>query len=198
MKNLYPLLAILFILTGCSADRRSDFAVEGEDGKMRMTKNSRNIITDLLEEFNDCRSSKSLMECKHHTAKAICEFYEIDDFKAKKGDGYVNYEEMHDIIKGKFGTWVMLGEAKSQKALKEAQDKANNGQAVVAVSDRSKYGHVAIILPGSVEKAPSWGGLKAPNCASFFLVKHLEPFVDKSLAYAWSSPKDILLYVKKD
>ena len=105
---------------------------------------------------------------------------------------------MHDIILGKYGNWKLIGAADEQKSLNAAQETANNGQATVAISRNDKYGHVAIILPGHCEKAPSWNGLEVPNCASFFMIYKLQPFAGKSLAYAWRSPKNILLYAKED
>ena len=140
--------------------------------------------------------TQNLQDCKYFIAKGICDFYDINDFF--KDGKYVDYHEMHDIILGKFGTWDRIGPATSQKSLNEAQNKANNGQATVAVSVKSPYGHVVMILPGTTVEASSWNKLNVPNCASFFMTNRLEPFSGKSLAWAWSSPQDIILYTKTD
>lgn len=198
---MLTVLVMAITLFSCGEDKRSDYTTLDEDGNPTMTERSRTIIQDYLEEFKYCKksSTKGMMDCKHLTAEALCAFYEIDDFKSDEHpSGFVNYEEMHDIIFGKFGTWKPIGKASEQSSLRKAQEKANNGQATVAVSMKSTYGHVAIILPGTLEKAPSWGGLKVPVCASFFLVRGLDSFAEKSLAYAWSSPEDIILYCKED
>lgn len=193
-----PLILILFylFLTACSDDKRTDYTTVDENGNKVMTPRSKEIIKQLIDEFNDCRdNNQNLNECRHFTAKALCEFYQIDDFKE---DGkYVAYEKMYDIVSGKFGTWSFLGNADDQEAMKKAQEHANNGQATVAISTNGKYGHVAIILPGELSKAGGWNGLKVPNCASFFMVRGLKPFADKSVAYAWRSGDGIQFFSKK-
>jgi hypothetical protein len=185
------------MVLSCS-NKRSNYTTLDADGKKVMTQESRDILLGILDEFVACRNSSTqgMMDCKHFTARLLCEFYQIDDFQV--GNSYVNYEEMLDIIYGKFNTWEMLGMANDQDALNKAQDKANNGQAVVAISRKSKYGHVVVVVPGSCSRAPSWGNLEVPLCASLFLVAGLEPFIDKPMAYAWSSPADIVLYCKTD
>ncbi len=189
------ILFALFILSACGEDKRENYTTLDEDGNTVMSKDSKEIMDDLIAEFETCRnnSTKNLLDCKHFTAKAICEFYEIDDFE--DGASYVDYDKMHEMIWGKQGAWKVIGIASNQDDLKKAQEYANNGQATVAISNRDKYGHVAIILPGHLKPGRSWG-LDVPNCASFFLVKSLKPFSDKPLNYAWSSNKDIILYTR--
>ena len=197
--RVFLIAALAFILFSCSSEeeKRTNHSTLDDDGNVVMSAQSIEIMDDLLDEFKKCRknSTKNLLDCKYMIAKALCVFYEIDDFK-KKGD-YVDYHEMHDIILGKYGTWKRIGDATDQGALEKAQQYANNGQATVAVSANDKYGHVVIIIPGELTKAPSWNGLNVPNCASFFMIYQLEPFVGKSLAYAWSSPNKIQLYTRE-
>ncbi len=195
MKYLLFAMIACFLVS-CGDGKRENYVTEDENGNLVMRKDVQEIIEDLIAEFETCRneSTKNLLDCKHFTAKALCEFYEIDDFI--DGSGYVDYHDMHKIILGELGTWKTVGPATSQEALKEAQDYANNGQATVAISKRDKYGHVAIILPGHLKAGRSWG-LDVPNCASFFLVKGLKPFSNKPLNYAWSNNQDIMLYTRK-
>lgn len=194
MKLLLFTACILFLFS-CGSDKRTNYTTEDENGNKIMTKESHQIMDDLLVEFLHCKSSKeNVRECKYFTAKAICDFYEIDDFK--KGDTYVNYEEMHDIILGKLGTWRLIGKALDQKNLDEAQRTANNGQATVAISSKSKYGHVAIIVPGTQQKAGKWNKLNVPLCASFFMVSRPDSFIEKHLGYAWKTGEEVYLYTK--
>lgn len=186
----------IFIISACGDEKRTNYTTTDDEGNTVMTEESMDIMSDLVDEFNDCRTSstKNLLDCKYFIAKAICDFYQIDDFY-KDGE-YVDYHEMHDMIHGQFGTWKVLGDATNQKALETAQEHANNGQATVAISTRDKYGHVAIIVPGHVKPANSWGKINVPDCASFFMVKHLEPFACKPLNYAWSDPSEVILYTR--
>ncbi len=196
MKALHLFIILSVFLSSCGDGRRTDFTEVNENGKKVMTKNSKKIMAELISDFEDCREeNQNLHYCRHFISKALCEFYEIDDFK-ENGE-YVAYEKMFDIVTGKFGTWTYLGDAKNQKAMKTAQEHANNGQATVAISTNGKYGHVAIILPGELTKAGKWGGLKVPNCASFFMVRGLKPFYDKSVAYAWRTGDGIKFFSKK-
>lgn len=194
MKYFILVLAT-FAFVSCGDGKRSNYTTLNEEGEAVMSETSQKIMDDLVEDCEACKatSKKNLLDCKHFTAKAICEFYEIDEFK--KGHDFIEYNEMHDIILGKFGTWVLLGDASDQEVLKVAQTKANNGQATVAVSTKSAYGHVVIIVPGHLEEGKSWG-LDLPNCASFFMVKNLKSFSSKPLNYAWRSPNDIKIYTR--
>lgn len=192
MKFLLLPLFVAFLFA-CDDGKRSNYTTLDENGDPVMSETSQAIMDKLVDDCESCKASskKNLLDCKHFTAKAICEFYEIDEFK--DGQGFIDYNAMHDIILGKFGTWVLLGDAKNQNVLKVAQEKANNGQATVAVSTKSAYGHVVIIVPGHLEAGKSWG-LDVPNCASFFMVKNLKSFSSKPLNYAWRSSDDIKIY----
>ena len=196
MIKIVFLISIGVVLLACSDNDKKSFTTLDDQGNPIMTKEKMLVMDNLVTEFIACRNSstQNLHDCKYFIAKALCEFYQIDDFK--KGNSYVDYQEMHDIILGKFGTWSYVGLASNQEALEKAQEYANNSQATVAVSVKSDYGHVAIILPGSLSQAPSWKGLQVPVSASFFMTMRLEPYSGKSLAYAWSSPEDIKIFTK--
>ncbi len=150
---------------------------------------------ELLENFTYCQDhAESELMCKFYTAKAICDYFGINDFK--KGEIYLDYEEIIDEVNGDNG-WVKIGEATDQKNLEKAQLLANRGKATIAIDIKSKYGHVVLITKGNLEKAYSWKGLLAPSCASFFMVKNVNSFINKSLAYAYSTPEGVYLYTKK-
>ncbi len=116
----------IFIISACGDEKRTNYTTTDDEGNTVMTEESMDIMSDLIDEFNDCRTSstKNLLDCKYFIAKAICDFYQIDDFY-KDGE-YVDYHEMHDMIHGQFGTWKVLGDATNQKALETAQEHANN------------------------------------------------------------------------
>lgn len=150
---------------------------------------------ELLENFTYCQdNAESELMCKFYTAKAICDYFGINDFK--KGEIYVDYEKIIDEVKDN-PDWENLGEATDQKNLEQAQILANRGKATIAIDIKSKYGHVVLITKGTLEKAHNWKGLMAPTCASFFMVKNVKSFINKSLAYAYSTPEGVYLYSKK-
>jgi hypothetical protein len=157
---------------------------------------SRPDVDELLESFTYCRdNSENSLTCKYFIAKAICQFYGIEDFKGSDGE-YIDFEEILPEVKAS-NLWERAGDANDQLALDKAQKAANNGKAALAISEGDKYGHVVMILPGTQEKAPSWGNLNCPKVASFFMVPDLEPFVERSLAFAWSTPVGIGIYIRK-
>lgn len=157
---------------------------------------SRPDVFELLESFTYCRdNSENSLTCKYFIAKAICQFYAIDDFKGSDGE-YIDFEEILPTIK-QSGQWERAGDANDQLALDKAQKAANNGKAALAISEVDKYGHVVMVLPGAQEPAPSWGNLNCPKVASFFMIPDLEPFVERSMAFAWSTPVGIGIYIRK-
>lgn len=150
---------------------------------------------ELLENFTYCQdNAESDLMCKFYISKAICDYFGISDFK--KGEIYLDYENIIDVVSNN-DQWENLGEATDQKNLEQAQILANRGNATIAIDTKSKYGHVVLITKGTLEKAHNWKGLMAPTCASFFMVKNVKSFINKSLAYAYSTPEGVYLYSKK-
>jgi hypothetical protein len=150
---------------------------------------------ELLENFNYCRdNAETDFTCKFYISKAICDYFGIDDFKS--GDTYLDFEKIVGVVAND-EKWTLLGEANDQKVLEEAQILGNQGKATVAINTNDPYGHVVFIVKGDLKAAHNWNGLLAPNCASFFMVNNLNPFVNKSMGYAFSSPEGVYLYSKK-
>ena len=153
------------------------------------------VPEDLLESFNYCReSAENTLQCKFFIAKAIEEYYGVSDFKVN--DEYIDYEKIKDAVETS-PQWTKLGAASDQNVLNAAQKNANEGKAVLAIKTDEEYGHVVLILPGQLEKAPSWEGLSCPKVASFFMIPSLQPFVNRSIAYAWKNPTGIFIYARK-
>lgn len=150
---------------------------------------------ELLENFTYCQdNAETELMCKFYTAKAICDYFGINDFK--KGEIYLDYEKIIDEVKNN-ADWENIGEATDQKNLEQAQILANRGKATIAIDTKSRYGHVVLITKGKLEKAHNWKGLMVPTCASFFMVKNVKSFINKSIAYAYSTPEGVYLYTKK-
>lgn len=150
---------------------------------------------ELLENFNYCQdNAETELTCKFFIAKAISEYYGINDFK--DGDNFVDYENIRNMVEND-PDWEKLGEATDQLVLEKAQVNANKGIPTIAINTDNLYGHVVIITKGNLTKAHNWNGLMAPNCASFFMVKSVKPFVNKSMGYAYSTPESVYLYTKK-
>lgn len=152
-------------------------------------------MQEILESFRYCKeTAENELQCKYFISKAIDDYFGVKDFMVN-GE-YLNFEDILFAVRSN-PKWKSLGMAKSQASLDEAQRIANNGKPVLAIHTGSKFGHVVIVMPGKLEKAMSWGNLNCPQVASFFMVQDYESFVDKSIAFAWSSPEGIELFARE-
>ena len=191
MKSIYLFITLLIggFMVGCGPS-----AEEKEKEVNEISAKKRLTIETILEEYNDCSAnSESRNDCKNFTARAICEYYGIDDLKI---DGeYVEYHAIFDFVTTD-ATWKNLGLATVQESLDNAQQMANDGFPVVAIDTEDKHKLAIIIIEGEQVKSGSWG-LNAPTCAAFFPASGPEPFIHKTLNYAFSSPEGIQLWVRK-
>jgi len=191
MKRVYFFTALLLsaFIVGCGPTTE-----EKEKEEKEMSTQKRLTIETILEEYNDCSANaESRNDCKNFTARAICEYYGIDDLK--KGGEYLEYHDIFDFVTTD-ASWKNLGMATVQETLDNAQQMSNDGFAVVAIDTEDKHKLVIVIIEGEQVKSGSWG-LNAPTCAAFFPASGPKPFIHKTLNYAFSSPKGIQLWVKK-
>lgn len=152
-------------------------------------------MSEIMDAFLYCReTAENNLQCKYFIAKAICDYFGINDFKIE-GE-YIDFERILYVVRSNT-KWKSIGFATSQNTLIQSQDFANRHKPVIAIQTNSKFGHVVIILPGKLEKAMNWGGLTVPKCASFFMIDEMEPFIDKSIAFAWGSPDGIEFFVRE-
>ncbi|MCB9187697.1 MAG: hypothetical protein H6600_08055 [Flavobacteriales bacterium] len=152
-------------------------------------------IETILEEYNECvADAESNQDCKTFTARAICEYNGIDDLK--KDGQYIMYNEIYDFIKAG-DSWKSLGFAPDQEVMKEAQDLANQGYAVIAINTEDKHKFVVLIVKGELSKSGKWDA-EVPSCAAFFPASSsLEAFINKTINYAWSKPEGVEFFVKR-
>lgn len=192
MKKLLFILLLNGLFLACSDDQNNMTTVD-KDGKIVLSPQAKEVLEGLSDDYYECRENATKKsDCRSFTSEAICRFYNIEDFK--EGGEYIDYIKIKDIIEG-FTKWEVLGPATSQDVLDEAQKNANNHVPTVAWDSSKDYGHIAIILPGQQKKSGKWG-LDCPNSASFFRHK-VECYFDKPLSYSFTSPKNIMIYVKK-
>jgi hypothetical protein len=193
MKSLVVIAILGLVLISCGADRRENYTSLDEDGNIVISEESTIILEEIQADYDACKADESdERECNRFTAEALCRFYQIEDFK--KGEEYVTYREIKDVVTKNGGTWEPIGIATNQEDLDKAQENANNTKATIAF-DPTKTNHVAIILPGSSSKSNQWG-MDVPNSASFFVHK-ADSYINKGLSYSFTGPKGIILYTKK-
>lgn len=153
----------------------------------------RMTIESILEEYQQCKENGTSSFCKTFTARALCEYNGVEDLK-ENGE-FIEYHDIHKKIL-QDDTWKNLGLATSQEALDNAQLMANKGFPVVAIDINDKHKFSVLVLQGEQVKSGKWG-LNVPSCAAFFPTSYKRSFINKTLNYAWKSPKGIQLWVRK-
>jgi hypothetical protein len=173
------LSTVLFI--GCGGEKSETINIDKES------------IEHLLEEYGECQDeAESAMDCKRFTAKAISKYFGVEDLK--KEDTYIEYHDIHDFV-SESNAWRNYGGAESQATMDNAQKFANEGIPVIAINTEDKNKLTVLIIAGEQATSSKWG-VKVPNCAAFFPKNGPEPFINKTLNYAWSSPYGVEIWVR--
>lgn len=151
-------------------------------------------VETMLGEFLTCGGpTPPNTPCNTFAAKALKRVYNVSDFD-RQGGGFLTANEIADYLIIHTEQWTFLGLASSQKVLDEAQGFANLKKPVVAVlPNASEHGHIALILPGTVQASGNWK-LNCPNSASFFLNKPSKSYVSKHLGFAFAEPAGVKIY----
>ena len=152
-------------------------------------------VESLLNEYEDCLATASgKMDCKTFTAKAISSIIGVKELVDENGE-YLEYHDIYEFVSNN-NNWENLGDADDQDAADRAQQLANEGKAVIAINTEDEHKLVIIIIPGEQTSSSKWG-VKVPNCAAFFPVNGPEPFINKTMNYAWSTPDGVEIWARK-
>lgn len=199
-------LPLLMVVAANNALAASALDCETRAGKPTSTHAEAAAISKL----SPLRACKAAIDdrtaCNVFLGRALDVLFKISDFKT----GNDTYMLANDIVNGLEmpgnAGWKKIGVATQQDALNKAQELANEGKAVVVarkgpvVDGARRPGHVALILPGTAQNYAfdgfSWGGLVAPNSASFFLDRPDRMFFGCPLSAVWKKPDDVGLYYK--
>lgn len=202
MQKIVTLIAAVLLLVACKNDTKSkkstsqkETPAKAETKEVTLPTNQEQFLSTTIAYFKQCKAeSTNRNDCRNSITKMITEFYNIGDFRAKDG-GFVIYDSIQPIVK-RSNDWVKLGAASNQEVLDKAQQAANKGKATLAIDVSETYGQVAMIIPGKLTKSGSWN-LQVPNAAALVNYDAEKSFMDKSLAYAFKSAENIVLYSKK-
>lgn len=176
----------IFVLTifaiGCeSSDTSETISIEKES------------IEHLLDEYKECQySAENAMDCKDFTAKAISKYFGVKDLMVD--DKYIDYHDIYDFVSSS-NAWRNLGDVDDQNVLDEAQKLANEGTPVIAINTKDEHYFTVLIVTGEQVSSSKWG-VKVPTSAAFFPKNGPEPFINKTLNYAWSSADGIEIWVR--
>jgi hypothetical protein len=121
--------------------------------------------------------------CHQFVAEALEQVYSVTDFS--NGGEYLRPSQIAELV-SESADWIEIGPGSDQQALVTAQERANEGIAVIAVSSLN----AALILPGQLIPSGTWE-LEVPNSASFFPRNPQRSYVGKGLSYAWQKTDSV-------
>lgn len=159
------------------------------------TQYKQNSLELILEDYQLCKKNSTVQKgCKSFTAKAICDFYGINDFIVD--DVYVEQTKLYDIVLNN-GKWAKLGWANNQEVLTKAQQYANDHNPVIAVKTDDPNYFTVLVVPGTAQFSQKWQ-LEVPITAAFFpLSSNMEAFLDKGLNYVWSDAEKVTIFIRR-
>ena len=134
--------------------------------------------------------------CNRFTSEALQRLYQLTDVYESERS-FLDTTELATKITAPKSGWVLLGKADNPRALHEAKKQVEAGHPTVAVVlNASGEGHVAIVLPGELQRSPKWNDVLTPNSASFPHTTPTQSFIGCKLSYAFPSPRGVSLYYR--
>lgn len=149
--------------------------------------NAEKLAISKLGQFLKCDINDPLNDqspCNTFASRGLEAIYGVDDFKLGE-NRYQSANQIWDYVNSSASQWQKLGGIFNEQNNLCAQSLANSGWPVIALLKAPSHGHVALIIPGELQKSNSWGMLVA-NSASFFLNKVDSSYLSKPLSNAFS------------
>lgn len=201
MKKLFISISFAIALISCvdGTNDSKEFEKTAEAGEgvneasSDITANP-NAFEENLDEFKSCRSTKKTnAECKEFIAKAVCEYYGIDDLK--EGTNYVDYDKIPEKLK-ELDSWEKVGDF-TEENIQTALEQLNNfGKPVLVFNEDDKYVHVVALAPnGKVLKSRKWGNISVPSCISYFPRRN-DSFTKNGINYAFKKADNLVIWMK--
>tara|TARA_Y100000766_G_scaffold44473_1_gene34603 strand:- start:143 stop:754 length:612 start_codon:yes stop_codon:yes gene_type:complete len=203
MKKIFSVLIIPTLFYSCgnsnqltnnNKEVRSNYTENDVVSNQTISKNT-SAFEDNLKDFNNCKINEpGKGKCKEYLAKAVCEYYGIEDLK--DGSNYVKYDKIPEKLK-KLGSWKNIG-AFNDENLKKALNCLNSlGNPVLIFNEDDSYVHVVALKPnGKLFKSGKWGNISVPSCVSYF-PRRKDSFSGKGINYAFKSAKNLTIWTKK-
>ena len=140
-----------------------------------------------LREFLRSHRLDANSPCNVFLAKALKLLFGIADFEFPGLPAqFLGANDIARYVAAHPEQWMLLGPASSQIALERAQTYANLNTPVIAVYTSAPHGHVAVVLPGSLQYSGQWN-LHTPNSASVFLNRPHKSYVGLTLSNAFQA-----------
>lgn len=201
MKKILIALTLSAFVFACTdsnkveEDDRNDNNSKQEISLKETTTKNLNAFETYLEEFNNCKKNTSGRgKCKEFLAKAVCEYYGIEDLK--EGENYIAYDEIPKKL-NQLESWENIGEFNDENILSALDRLNNSGKPVLIYNKNASYVHVVALKPnGKIFKSGKWGNISVPSCVSYF-PKRKDSFTEKGINYAFKAANDLTIWAKK-
>lgn len=203
MKNIIAFIGISSLLLSCGKpnkvpDNKNDEKNNTSEVSIpskELNIQNLNAFEENLIAFNGCKKNKpGRGNCKEYLAKAICEYYGIDDLK--DSDNYIDYDKIPEKLK-ELDSWENLGnfnEGNIEIALKHLK---SFNKPVLVFNEDDSYVHLVALKPnGKSVKSGKWGNIFVPECISYF-PRRKDSFTKKGINYAFTSPENLTIWFKK-
>lgn len=203
MKKIFSVTMIIILFYSCgnsnqltnnNKEIKTNYPENVVVSNQSISKNT-NAFEDNLIEFNNCKINEhGKGKCKEYLAKAVCEYYGIDDLT--DGQNYVKYDKIPEKLK-ELDSWKYIGNFNDEN-LKEALNYLNNlGNPVLIFNEDDSYIHVVALKPNDkLFKSGKWGNISVPSCVSYF-PRRKDSFSGKGINYAFRSAKNLSIWTKK-
>jgi hypothetical protein len=203
MKKIIAVLTLATTFISCessSSCTKDQETCKKDEAKQEVTSDETlvgniNAFEENLAAFNSCKQTTTGKgKCKEYIAKAVCEYYGIEDLK--DGSNYVDYDKIPKKLK-ELESWENIGNF-DEENINTALEKLNNfGKPVLIFNEDASYVHVVALKPnGKSVKSGKWGNISVPACISYF-PRRKDSFTEKGLNYAFKSADDLTIWTKK-
>ncbi len=173
----------------------NDTYSEQAEAATEMIQTNPNAFQENLTTFQECKSSaNSPADCKEFLAKAVCEYYGIEDLK--EGGNYIDYDKIPAKLK-ELDTWQKVGDF-NEENIQIALEQLNGfSKPVLVFNSNDSYVHVVALLPnGNVIKSRKWGDISVPACVSYFPTRPNKSFIKNGINYAFGAADGLEIWMK--
>lgn len=155
-------------------------------------------IKEILSDFLACTSAqKPKNYCDRYLSMAYFNLHGFDDFGfGREASEFIPETEIPAEL-DKSPMWNKRGVASDGELVQKTIQWINEGIPVVAVKHlKGEKAQVALIVKGDGEVTGKWGEMKVPFAAAFLPEKPGLSSTNKPLSEAWSSPKEVEIWVR--
>jgi len=201
-RTIVFLMVLAGVLLCGDGDARPDLTLHrcmSEGPRSGMVSPEEKAAERVFVRFVSCvasRLDRDRRSCNTFTSEAMQRLYQLTDVYENERS-FLDTTELATKIAAPKSGWVLLGKADNPRAVREAKKQVESGNPTVAVLlNASGEGHVAIVLPGELQRSPKWSDALTPNSASFSHTTPVQSFSGCKLSYAFPTPRGVSLYYR--